>query len=57
MKDIIDTMEKTSIDIVEEKRAALRRSDESTVKQVGMGKDIMSILCKCNFENSRTKSK
>ena len=45
VKDIIDTMEKTSIEIVEQKRRALREGEESVVRQLGMGKDIMSILC------------
>ena len=44
LKDIIDTMERTSVDIVEKKRAAFLEGEEAVVKQLGMGKDIMSIL-------------
>ena len=45
MKYVVDTMHQTSVDIFEQKKAALRLGEESVVKQVGMGKDIMSILC------------
>ena len=46
MKYVVDTMHQTSVDIFEQKKAALRLGEESVVKQVGMGKDIMSILGK-----------
>ena len=44
MKHIVRTMRKRSEEIVTEKRAALKKGDESTVRQVDEGKDIMSIL-------------
>ena len=44
--NIVEIMEQTSVDIVKQKRQALCLGDEATVKQVGMRKDIMSILCK-----------
>ena len=47
VKNIVRTMRKRSEEIVAEKRAALRKGDESTVRQVDEGKDIMSILRMC----------
>jgi hypothetical protein len=43
--EIVDFMDKTSIDILQSKRAALQQGDEAVLKQVGRGKDIMSLLC------------
>ena len=45
VKHIVRTMKQRSTEIVAEKRAALEKGDESTVRQVDEGKDIMSILC------------
>ena len=44
VKNIVRTMSKRSDEIIAEKRAALQKGDESTVRQVDEGKDIMSIL-------------
>ena len=44
MKHIVRTMRERSEEIIAEKRAALQKGDESTVRQVSEGKDIMSIL-------------
>ena len=44
MKNIVDTMHARSCEIVAEKRAALARGDDAVKRQVGEGKDIMSIL-------------
>ncbi len=44
MKTIVRTMRQRSNEIVAEKRASLQKGDESTVRQVDEGKDIMSIL-------------
>lgn len=49
LKRIIDTMERTSVEIVEKKRAAFREGEESVVKQLGMGKDIMSVLRELSY--------
>ena len=46
LKNIIDTMEMRSKEILESKRAALRAGDEAVKQQIGEGKDIMSVLCK-----------
>jgi tRNA A37 methylthiotransferase MiaB len=45
-QEIVDVMDRTSIQIFEHKRLALQQGDEAVLKQVGRGKDIMSILCK-----------
>lgn len=46
VKGIADIMHKTSIDIYESKIKALNEGDEGVTKQVGAGKDIISILSK-----------
>ena len=46
IKSIVDTMHASSQAIYEEKKAALLRGDEAILRQVGQGKDIMSILRK-----------
>ena len=52
LRDITDTMDARSQEIVDGKLAALRAGDEALKQQVGEGKDIMSILCKCQiFDN------
>jgi hypothetical protein len=48
-QEIVDTMYRTSVDIFERKRSALQQGDEAVLQQVGRGKDIMSILCRCHF--------
>jgi hypothetical protein len=42
---MIDIMDKTSTEIFQSKKVALEQGDEALLKQVGHGKDIMSILC------------
>ncbi|KIM86621.1 hypothetical protein PILCRDRAFT_815850 [Piloderma croceum F 1598] len=49
-QEIVDVMDRTSIQIFEHKRLALQQGDEAVLKQVGRGKDIMSILLKANIE-------
>lgn len=44
LKDIVDTMSDKSTEIFLSKKRALQRGDESVLRQVGEGKDIMSIL-------------
>ncbi|KAF8896610.1 cytochrome P450 [Infundibulicybe gibba] len=50
LRDIVDTMHNTSTQIFEEKKRALREGDEAIAKQVGQGKDIMSILMRANMQ-------
>ncbi|KAM5533683.1 hypothetical protein V8D89_012650 [Ganoderma adspersum] len=52
MKHIVRTMRERSEEIIAEKRAALQKGDKSTVRQVGEGKDIMSILLQANMAAS-----
>ena len=42
--NIVDTMDETSREVVEKKRQALARGEEEVLKQIGQGKDILSIL-------------
>jgi predicted solute-binding protein len=43
-RDIIDVMDKTCKEILEEKKQALAAGDEALSGKIGQGKDIMSIL-------------
>lgn len=44
VKDIVDIMDRTSAEILADKKAALASGDEAVLKQVGQGKDLMSVL-------------
>ena len=44
IRDMVDVMDRTSIEIFETKRKALEEGDEAVAQQMGQGKDIMSIL-------------
>ena len=44
LKDIVDTMFKRSVDIVNQKKAAMEKGDDTLLRQVSDGRDIMSIL-------------
>jgi hypothetical protein len=44
LRDIVDIVHNTSIEILEAKRRALQEGNEAVVKQIGQGKDIISIL-------------
>lgn len=48
IKEVVDVMADTSIDIFRQKVDALRQGDEAVAQQVGEGKDVMSILRKCS---------
>jgi hypothetical protein len=48
LRDIVDVIYKTSMEIYESKKKALEDGDEALARQVGRGKDIMSILCECD---------
>lgn len=52
LRDITDIMHNTSVEIIEGKKKALEQGDEAVSRQVGQGKDIISILsssCKSCF--------
>jgi hypothetical protein len=48
LRDIVDIMHETSIEILEVKERALKEGDEAVVQQIGRGQDIMSILSMCD---------
>ena len=45
LKEITDTLENTAKEILLEKKKALAAGDDAITKQVGEGKDIISVLC------------
>jgi hypothetical protein len=47
LRDIIDTMYNTAAEILEGKRRALKDGNEAIRRQIGGGKDIISILSMC----------
>jgi hypothetical protein len=47
LRDIVDVMHNTSVEILESKKRALEEGDQAVAKQIGGGKDIMSILRMC----------
>lgn len=49
LRDAIDVLHETSIEILEKKKKALTKGDEAISKQIGEGKDILSILCASIF--------
>ncbi|KAG6915248.1 hypothetical protein DXG01_012522 [Tephrocybe rancida] len=49
IRDIVDTWDRTTTEIFEGKKRALREGDEALAKQVGQAKDLMSILSKSSF--------
>lgn len=44
LRDIVGIMHNTSVEILEEKRRALKEGDDAVAGQIGRGKDIISIL-------------
>ncbi|CCL99518.1 uncharacterized protein FIBRA_01536 [Fibroporia radiculosa] len=52
VKNTVDTMDRRSREIYEEKKAAIRHGDEAVLQQMGEGKDIMSILMNANTTTS-----
>jgi len=44
MRDMVDVLTNTSIEIYEEKKKALEKGDETVTKQIDNGNNIMSIL-------------
>ncbi|KIK05286.1 hypothetical protein K443DRAFT_641813 [Laccaria amethystina LaAM-08-1] len=51
-RDIVDTMHKTSVEIFESKKKALLDGDDVVARQIGQGKDIMSMLMRANMDAS-----
>ena len=44
LRDISDVIHNTSVEIINSKKRALEDGDEAVAKQIGQGKDILSIL-------------
>ena len=49
LRDVVDVLNNTAIEIFEEKKKALEEGDEAVTQQIGKGKDIMSILSACHI--------
>ena len=49
---IADVMDNTSREIYRSKKNALQEGSDAIQRQVGEGKDIMSVLCMCNTQHS-----
>jgi hypothetical protein len=49
LRDIVDILHNTSVEIFESKKKALADGDEAVASQIGRGKDIMSILSRRLF--------
>lgn len=47
VRDMVNYMHELSIEIYNEKKRALEEGDEAVVRQIGQGKDLLSILCRC----------
>ncbi|KAF4597348.1 cytochrome P450-dit2 [Pleurotus pulmonarius] len=52
IRDMVDFMHNTSREIYNSKKKAIAEGDEAVLRQVGQGKDIMSILMRANLEAS-----
>ncbi|KAI0373129.1 cytochrome P450 [Pilatotrama ljubarskyi] len=52
MREISHALHASSLQIVNEKKAAVERGDEALKQQVGEGKDIMSVLLRANMNAS-----
>ncbi|KAI0760477.1 cytochrome P450 [Fomes fomentarius] len=49
MKAVVDVMHRRTVEIYNAKKLALEKGDEAVTRQVGEGKDIMSILLRANM--------
>lgn len=47
LRSIVDVMYNTSIEILDAKKRALEEGDDAVSRQIGKGKDIISILSMC----------
>jgi hypothetical protein len=46
LREIVDILHNTSVEILQSKKKALEEGDEAVSRQIGQGKDILSILSK-----------
>jgi len=47
IRDITDVLHSTAVEIIDSKKRALKDGDEAVERQIGQGKDILSILSRC----------
>ncbi|KAF8199596.1 cytochrome P450 [Pholiota molesta] len=52
LREIVDILHNTSVEILQSKKKALEEGDEAVSRQIGQGKDILSILMRANMEAS-----
>ncbi|KIM41638.1 hypothetical protein M413DRAFT_152589 [Hebeloma cylindrosporum] len=52
LRDISDVIHGTSVEIINSKKRALEEGDEAVARQIGEGKDILSILMRANLDAS-----
>ncbi|KIM41635.1 hypothetical protein M413DRAFT_72029 [Hebeloma cylindrosporum] len=52
LRDISDVIHDTSVEIINSKKRALEEGDEALARQIGEGKDILSILMRANMDAS-----
>jgi hypothetical protein len=48
LRNMVDVMEDTSVQVLEEKKNAIAQGDDVVLQQVGQGKDLLSVLCVFN---------
>ncbi|KAF8824961.1 hypothetical protein HHX47_DHR7000736 [Lentinula edodes] len=48
VRDMVNYMHELSVEVYEEKKCAFEEGDEAVVKQIGKGKDLLSIMMKEN---------
>ncbi|KAJ3504638.1 hypothetical protein NLJ89_g7834 [Agrocybe chaxingu] len=53
IRDVVDVLRNTSVEILESKKKALAEGDDALARQIGQGKDILSILLKANMSASQ----
>ncbi|KAJ3516546.1 hypothetical protein NLJ89_g1046 [Agrocybe chaxingu] len=56
LRDHVDILHKTAVEIIETKKAALAEGDKAVARQIGQGKDILSILLRANMSASKEES-
>ncbi|EIW61050.1 cytochrome P450 [Trametes versicolor FP-101664 SS1] len=55
MLEISDAMTQRSFELINDRKTALLQGDEALAKQIGAGKDIMSLLLKANMTTSEAE--
>ncbi|KAJ3990231.1 cytochrome P450 [Lentinula detonsa] len=50
VRDMVNYMHELSVDIYKEKKRALEEGDEAVIRQIGKGKDLLSIMVKENMK-------